>query len=199
LISDVIEDLGVRMRKRCAWVSADPLLESYHDEEWGTPVHDDRLLFEALTLQGAQAGLSWTTVLRKRDAYRAAFDHFDIVKVARYDGKKIEELMHDPRIIRNRRKIESAISNARAIIEVQKEFGSFDSYLWGFVEGKAIQGERRALKDIPAATIESKRMSADLANRGFRFVGPVICYALMQAVGMVNDHTADCFRQAQLK
>jgi DNA-3-methyladenine glycosylase I len=187
------------MRKRCAWVSADPLVESYHDEEWGTPVHDDRLLFEALTLQGAQAGLSWTTVLRKREGYREAFDHFDIVKVARYDDKKIEELMRDPLIIRNRRKIESTIGNAKAIVVVQKEFGSFDSYLWGFVGGKAIQGERKALKEIPAATIESKRMSADLSKRGFRFVGPIICYALMQAVGMANDHTADCFRQSQLK
>jgi DNA-3-methyladenine glycosylase I len=186
------------MRKRCAWVSADPLVESYHDEEWGTPVHDDRLLFEALTLQGAQAGLSWTTVLKKRDGYRVAFDHFDIVKVARYDNEKIEELMQDSRIIKNRRKIESAIGNARAILEVQKEFGSFDSYLWGFVGAKAIQGERKSLKEIPAATTESKLMSDDLSSRGFRFVGPIICYALMQAVGIVNDHTADCFRQAQL-
>jgi DNA-3-methyladenine glycosylase I len=172
---------------------------AYHDEEWGTPVHDDRLLFESLTLQGAQAGLSWTTVLRKREGYRAAFDRFDVAKVARFDRDKIEELVHDPSIIRNRRKIESTVSNARAVIDVQREFGSLDSYLWGFVGGRAIQGERKTLKEIPAATIESKRMSADLVSRGFRFVGPTICYALMQAVGMVNDHTADCFRHAQLK
>jgi len=187
------------MRKRCAWVSADPLVMAYHDEEWGTPVHDDRLLFESLTLQGAQAGLSWTTVLRKREGYRAAFDRFDVAKVARFDRDKIEELVHDPSIIRNRRKIESTVSNARAVIDVQREFGSLDSYLWGFVGGRAIQGERKTLKEIPAATIESKRMSADLVSRGFRLVGPTICYALMQAVGMVNDHTADCFRHAQLK
>jgi DNA-3-methyladenine glycosylase I len=180
-------------------VSADPLLIAYHDEEWGTPVHDDRLLFESLTLQGAQAGLSWTTVLRKREGYRAAFDRFDVAKVARYDGNKIEELMLDPSIIRNRSKIESTVGNALAIIDVQKELGSLDSYLWGFVGGRPIQGGWKALKEIPSATIESKMMSADLAARGFRFVGPTICYALMQAVGMVNDHTADCYRCAQLK
>jgi len=187
------------MKQRCAWVSADPLLIAYHDEEWGTPVHDDRLLFESLTLQGAQAGLSWTTVLRKREGYRAAFDRFDVAKVARYDGNKIEELMLDPSIIRNRSKIESTVGNALAIIDVQKELGSLDSYLWGFVGGRPIQGGWKALKEIPSATIESKMMSADLAARGFRFVGPTICYALMQAVGMVNDHTADCYRCAQLK
>jgi DNA-3-methyladenine glycosylase I len=187
------------MKQRCAWVSADPLVMAYHDEEWGKPVHDDRLLFESLTLQGAQAGLSWTTVLRKREGYRAAFDRFDIVKVAGYDADKIEELMQDASIIRNRRKIESTVSNAIAAIDVQKEFGSLDSYLWGFVGGRPIQGGRKALKEIPSATIESKRMSADLASRGFRFVGPTICYALMQAVGMANDHTVDCYRYAQLK
>ena len=187
------------MKQRCAWVSADPLLIAYHDEEWGTPVHDDRLLFESLTLQGAQAGLSWTTILRKREGYRAAFDRFDVAKVARYDGNKIEELMLDPSIIRNRSKIESTVGNALAIIDVQKELGSLDSYLWGFVGGRPIQGGWKALKEIPSATIESKMMSAALAARGFRFVGPTICYALMQAVGMVNDHTADCYRCAQLK
>lgn len=184
------------MKKRCAWVSADPLVIAYHDEEWGTPVHDDRLLFEFLTLEGAQAGLSWMTVLRKREGYRVAFDGFHIAKVAGYDAGKIEELMHDPSIIRNRRKIESTVSNALAVIDVQKEFGSLDSYLWGFVGGRPIQGGRKDLREIPSATIESKRMSADLAGRGFRFVGPTICYALMQAVGMVNDHTADCYRHA---
>ena len=187
------------MKRRCAWVSADPLVMAYHDEEWGTPVHDDRLLFESLTLQGAQAGLSWTTVLRKREGYRAAFDRFDITKVARYDINKIEELMHDSSIIRNRRKIESSVSNALAVMAVQKEFGSLDSYLWGFVGGRPIQRGRKALNEIPSSTIESKRMNADLAGRGFRFVGPTICYALMQAVGMVNDHTVDCYRHAQLK
>ena len=187
------------MRKRCAWVSADPLVIASHDEEWGTPIHDDRLLFEFLTLEGAQAGLSWTTILRKREGYRAAFDGFDIAKVAGYDGERIEELMHNPRIIRNRRKIESTVRNARAVIDVQKEFGSLNAYLWGFVEGRPIQGGRKDLRDIPSATNESKGMSADLTSRGFRFVGPTICYAFMQAVGMVNDHTADCYRYAQLK
>jgi len=196
---NAIDSYVARMKKRCAWVSADPLVMAYHDEEWGTPVHDDRLLFESLTLQGAQAGLSWTTVLRKREGYRAAFGRFDITKVAGYDGDKIEELMQDPSIIRNRRNIESAIGNALAVIDVQKEFGSLDSYLWGFVGGRPIQGGRKALKEIPSSTIESKRMSADLVGRGFRFVGPTISYALMQAVGMVNDHTADCYRHAQLK
>ncbi len=187
------------MKQRCAWVSADPLVIAYHDEEWGTPVHDDRLLFESLTLQGAQAGLSWTTILRKREGYRAAFDHFDIAKVAHYNGNKIEELMLDPSIIRNRRKIESTVSNALAVIEVEKEFGSLDSYLWGFVGGRPIQGGRKDFREIPTSTIESKRMSVDLMSRGFRFIGPTICYALMQAVGMVNDHTADCHCHAKLK
>lgn len=186
------------MKKRCAWSSMDPLVIAYHDEEWGTPVHDDDLLFEFLTLEEAQAGLSWTTILRKREGYRAAFDRFDIAKVARYDSKKIEELVHDASIVRNRRKIESAAQNARAVIEVRKEFGSFDAYLWAFVGGRPIHGGWKGLKEIPPSTVESKRMSAALASRGFRFVGPTICYALMQAVGMANDHTVDCYRYAEL-
>ena len=186
------------MKKRCAWGSDDPLVISYHDKEWGTPVHDDRVLFEFLTLEGAQAGLSWTTILRKREGYRAAFDRFVVAKVASYDERKIEELVHDTRIIRNRRKIESAVGNARKVIEVQKEFGSFDSYLWAFVDGRPIRNSWRSMKELPSATAESSNMSSDLASRGFKFVGPTICYALMQAVGMVNDHTVDCYRYAEL-
>ncbi|MDD1743104.1 MAG: DNA-3-methyladenine glycosylase I [Methanomassiliicoccales archaeon] len=186
------------MKKRCAWGSTDPLLMAYHDDEWGKPVHDDDLLFEFLTLEGAQAGLSWTTILRKREGYRAAFDGFVVAKVARYDGKKIEALVHDASIIRNRRKIESTVQNAKAVIEVQKEFGSLDAYLWAFVGGKPIHGGWKELKEIPSSTAESKRMSAALVSRGFRFVGPTICYALMQAVGMANDHTVDCYRYAEL-
>jgi len=187
------------MKRRCAWVSADPLVIAYHDEEWGKPVHDDRLLFEFLTLEGAQAGLSWTTILRKREGYRDAFDRFDVAKVAAYDDRRIEELLHNPNIVRNRRKIESTISNARAVLDVQKELGSFDSYLWGFVGGRPIDGRRQRMSDIPSMTVESQRMSADLLARGFRFVGPTICYALMQAVGMANDHTVDCYRYSELK
>ncbi len=186
------------MKKRCAWALSDPLVIAYHDEEWGTPVHEDRLLFEFLTLEGAQAGLSWTTILKKREGYRAAFNNFDVAKVASYDKGKIEELVVDPRIIRNRRKIESTVGNALAVIEVQKGFGSFDSYLWDFVDDATIQNGWKSLKDLPSETVESKRMSSDLADRGFKFVGPTICYALMQAVGMVNDHTNDCFRHMEL-
>ncbi len=187
------------MKRRCAWVSEDPLVIAYHDEEWGKLVHDDRSLFEALTLQGAQAGLSWTTILRKREGYRAAFDRFDIAKVAGYDEERIEELLQNPNIVRNRRKIESTVSNAKAVVEVQREFGSLDSYLWGFVGGRPIDGGRKDLKGMPSETIESERMSAGLVRRGFRFVGPTICYALMQAVGMANDHTTDCYRYLELK
>ena len=182
------------MIKRCSWVNDDPLIIEYHDKEWGVPVHDDRLLFEFLVREGAQAGLSWVTILRKRENYRRAFDNFDPTVVARYDDKKVVELLTDPGIVRNRRKIEAAIQNARPFMDIQKEFGSFDSYIWKFVGGRPVQNRWKELAEIPAITPESKQMSKDLVKRGFKFVGPSICYAFMQAVGMVNDHTMDCFR-----
>ena len=179
---------------RCAWAGTDPLYVAYHDREWGVPVHDDRVLFEFLILEGAQAGLSWSTILRKRENYRKAFDNFDPVLVAGYDEAKIQSLLSDPGIIRNRRKIEAAVGNARSFLEVQKEFGSFDAYIWNFTGGKTIVNARKDLSEIPAQTVESQAMSKDLIRRGFKFVGPTICYAHMQATGMVNDHTVDCFR-----
>ncbi len=179
--------------KRCGWAKAE-LDVAYHDEEWGAPLHDDRLLFEFLILEGAQAGLSWTTILRKRDAYRRAFDRFEIAKVARYTDRKKAALLADAGIVRNRLKIDSAIRNARAAIEVQKEFGSLDAYLWSFVDGKPLQNRRRSLAEIPATTPDSDRMSKALKKRGFNFVGSTICYAFMQATGMVNDHEIGCFR-----
>jgi DNA-3-methyladenine glycosylase I len=187
-----------RKKKRCAWAGTDPMYVAYHDEEWGVPVHDDRLLFEFLVLEGAQAGLSWSTILRKRDAYVRAFDQFDPRKVARYDKRKIGALLADAGIVRNRAKIQSAIANARAFLEVQAEFGSFDAYQWRFVEGRPIQNRRRAMGDIPARTPQSDAMSKDLKSRGFTFVGSTIIYAHMQAVGMVNDHVVDCFRHPQV-
>ena len=171
---------------------------SYHDEEWGVPVHDDERLFEFLILEGAQAGLSWSTILRKRDAYRRAFDGFDPRKVARYDKRKIAALLADAGIVRNRAKIESAIKNATAFLDVQEEFGSFDAYQWRFVDGRPIQNRRRAVSDIPARTGQSDAMSKDLKSRGFTFVGSTIIYAHMQAVGMVNDHVVDCFRHREV-
>lgn len=186
--------MALLMLTRCSWVGNDPLIIEYHDKEWGVPVHDDRLLFEFLILEGAQAGLSWVTILRKRENYRRAFDNFDPARVATYDSKKVVELLADSGIVRNRRKIEAAIQNARAFIGIQKEFGSFDSYIWKFVGGRPIQNGWKKLAEIPATTPESKQMSKDLVKRGFKFVGPSICYAFMQAVGMVNDHTIDCFR-----
>lgn len=183
---------------RCGWVSSDPLYLAYHDDEWGVPVHDDRQLFEMLILEGAQAGLSWITILKRRATYRQAFDDFDPATVATYDEVKRAELLADPGIIRNRAKIAAAIGNARSFLAVQEEFGSFDSYLWRFVEGEAIQNRWSNLGEVPAETAESKALSKDLKQRGFRFVGPTICYAFMQAVGMVNDHTTDCFRHPQL-
>jgi DNA-3-methyladenine glycosylase I len=167
---------------------------AYHDEEWGTPLHDDRLLFEFLILEGAQAGLSWRTILNKRENYRRAFDRFDAKRIARYDARKKKSLLADPGIVRNRLKIDSTIDNARAFLEVQDEFGSFDQFIWRFVDGKPIRNQWHALKEIPASTKESDAMSKDLKKRGFRFVGSTICYAFMQATGMVNDHTVDCFR-----
>ena len=186
-----------RTRIRCSWPSS-PISIAYHDREWGVPLKDDRKLFEFLVLDAAQAGLSWEIILRKREGFRAAFDDFDPEKIARYDDKKIKKLLADPGIIRNRLKIESAINNARAFLAVQKEFGSFARYIWQFVEGKPKINARRSLKDIPATTPESDAMSKALKKRGFRFVGSTICYAFMQAAGMVNDHSIDCFRHAEL-
>lgn len=186
-------------RPRCSWSVTDPLYVAYHDREWGVPVHDDRLLFELLVLEGAQAGLSWLIILRKREAYRAAFSGFDPQKVAAYGPDDVARLLSDPGIVRNRNKIESAITNARAFLAVQQEFGSFDAYVWRFVNGETIHNEWHTLAEIPAKTTEAERMSRDLKARGFRFVGPTICYAFMQATGMVNDHTVDCFRWAELK
>lgn len=185
--------------KRCDWASLqDPLYREYHDREWGVPVHDDRTIFEFLTLEGAQAGLSWGTILRKRENFRRAFDGFDPVKVARYDGRAVRRLLHDPGIIRNRLKINSAVQNARAFIEVQRKFGSFDTYIWTFVGSRPRVNKWKRIGDIPAATPESEAMSKDLVRRGFRFVGPTICYAHMQATGMVNDHLVSCFRYREL-
>jgi DNA-3-methyladenine glycosylase I len=186
-----------RTRIRCSWPSS-PISIAYHDREWGVPLKDDRKLFEFLVLDAAQAGLSWEIILRKREGFRAAFDDFDAEKIARYNDKKIEKLLADPGIIRNRLKIESAIANARAFLAVQKEFGSFARYIWQFVEGKPKINARRSLKDIPATTPESDAMSKALKKRDFRFVGSTICYAFMQAAGMVNDHAIDCFRHAEL-
>jgi len=187
-------------RRRCAWAGvSDPLYLRYHDEEWGVPSHDDRHLFEMLILEGAQAGLSWITILRKRAAYRKAFDRFDPRKVARYDRRRIAALMLDAGIVRNRLKLESAVGNARAFLAVQEEFGSFDAWLWRFVDGAPIQNAWRAPGQVPARTAESDALSRELKRRGFRFVGSTICYAFMQAVGMVNDHATTCFRHRPLR
>ena len=185
-------------KKRCAWAGTDPLYVAYHDQEWGVPIHDDRLLFEFLVLEGAQAGLSWSTILRKRDAYQRAFDGFEPRKVARFDKQKTAALLADAGIVRNRAKIESAIKNARAFLDVQTEFGSFDAYQWRFVDGRPRQNRRRAVGDIPARTGQSDAMSNDLKTRGFTFVGSTIIYAHMQAVGMVNDHVVHCFRHREV-
>ena len=181
--------------RRCDWART-PLGIAYHDHEWGVPVHDDRTLFEFLILEGAQAGLSWETILRKREAYRAAFAGFDPARVARFTPRRVERLLANPGIVRNRLKIESASSNARAFLAVQKEFGSFDRYVWGFVGGRPQRNARRTLREIPPRTAESDALSRDLRRRGFRFVGSTICYAFMQAVGLVNDHLVSCFRYA---
>ena len=184
---------------RCGWCGSGPLYMEYHDTEWGVPVHDDRLLFEFLVLEGAQAGLSWITILRKREGYRNAFENFDPKVVARFDEAKIEALLQDPNIVRNKLKVRSAVTNAKAFLNVQEEFGSFDKYIWQFTGGKVIVNHRETLKDIPPRTIESDAMSKDLISRGFKFVGSTIMYAHMQATGMVNDHTTDCFRHKQVQ
>jgi len=179
---------------RCPWASGDELTIRYHDEEWGVPVHDDRTLFEFLILEGAQAGLSWDTILKKRENYRAAFDQFDVRRVAAYDRRKMQRLLKDPGIVRNRLKISSAVGNAKAFLRVTEEFGSFDRYIWRFVDGKPRVNSRKSPRQVPAKTAESDAMSKDLKARGFNFVGSTICYAFMQAVGIVNDHLVKCFR-----
>jgi DNA-3-methyladenine glycosylase I len=191
---------NISARKRCAWVNVDdPLMLEYHDREWGVPVHDDRKHFEFLILEGAQAGLSWSTVLKKREAYRKAFDHFDPAKVARFTAPRIEKLLQDPGIIRNRLKIESTVRNAKAFLKVQQEFGTFDTYCWRFVGGKPKVNKLTSMQQIPATSPESDAFSKDLKQRGFNFVGSTIIYAHMQATGMVNDHLVDCFRYSELR
>ncbi len=180
--------------KRCAWAGNDKLMQDYHDKEWGVPVHDDIKLFEFLILEGAQAGLSWSTVLKKRENYRKAFDNFDANKIAKYDGKKIKKLLSNEGIIRNRLKVSATIQNARAFLKIKEEFKSFDKYIWQFVKHEPIRNSWKSLKQLPSTTKESGAMSMDLRKRGFNFAGPTICYAFMQAVGMVDDHTTDCFR-----
>lgn len=186
------------MNKRCSWAGNDPLYIQYHDEEWGVPVHNDIKLFEFLILEGAQAGLSWITILRKRDNYRKAFDNFDPEKISQYPEDKVLELLKDPGIIRNRLKIQAAVTNANAYLKIVSQFGSFDKYIWQFTDGKPIINNWNSLRELPAKTEISDKMSKDLKKRGFKFVGSTICYAFMQAVGIVNDHTIDCFRYKQV-
>ncbi len=183
---------------RCAWAAGDPLLIAYHDQEWGVPLHDDRALFEFLVLEGAQAGLSWLTILRKREGYRRAFAGFDPERVAAFAEDDVLRLLSDAGIVRNRLKVESALTNARAFLDVQREFGSFDSYIWAFVDGVPIQNRWTSMPEIPTESPEAALLSRDLKRRGFRFVGPTICYAHMQATGMVNDHTVDCYRRREV-
>jgi len=190
---------NIDSRGRCPWCLGSEAYVAYHDEEWGKPLHDERMLFELLILEGAQAGLSWSTILNKRDNYRRAFDQFDARKIARYSDKKVARLLADAGIVRNRLKIAAAIQNAKSFLALQSEFGSFDSYIWSFVGGRPIQNRRRSMKEVPARTPESDAMSKDLQRRGFKFVGSTICYAYMQATGMVNDHLLGCFRHAQLR
>jgi DNA-3-methyladenine glycosylase I len=187
------------MIKRCPWPGSDELMVAYHDTEWGVPVHDDRKLFEFLVLDAFQAGLSWSTILKKRENFRRAFDNFDYVKIARYKQKKIDKLLNDTGIIRNKLKINATVTNAIAFQAVQKEFGSFDKYIWGFVGGKPIVNKWKTVKQVAPKTAESDAMSTDLKKRGFKFVGSTICYAFMQAAGLVNDHMVDCFRYKELK
>ena len=184
---------------RCEWSNRSALEMSYHDNEWGVPIHDDRSLFEFLVLEGAQAGLSWSTILRKREGYRKAFDNFDAQKISRYSGNDISQLLVNSEIIRNKLKINATITNARAFLQAQEQFGSFNHYIWQFVHGRPIQNSWERMIDIPSSTPESEAMSKDLQKRGFKFVGATICYAFMQAVGMVNDHVIDCFRYEELK
>ena len=191
--------MGKPTRQRCEWAGSDPLCHAYHDREWGVPLHDDQQLFEFLSLEGAQAGLSWLTILKKRENYRRAFADFDPQKVARFDRRRIEKLLLDPGIVRNRLKVESTVDNARAFRKVQKEFGSFDTYIWNFVDGRPQQNRWRRMAELPAKTPLSEDISKDLKRRGFRFVGPTIIYAHMQATGMVNDHVVGCFRHEPVR
>jgi len=184
--------------KRCDWANSSSLETDYHDKEWGVAVHDDRLLFEMLILESAQSGLSWSTILNKRDGYLAAFDQFEVKKIARYSDKKIEKLLNNPAIVRNKLKINATVENAKQVIAIQKEFGSFDKYIWLFVQGKTIKNAWKKTSQIPASTKESAAMSKDLKKRGFKFIGPTTCYAFMQAAGMVNDHIVSCFRYAKV-
>jgi len=185
--------------KRCDWANGNELETKYHDEQWGVPVHDDRLLFEILTLESAQAGLSWSTILAKREGYIEAFDNFDVQKVAKYSENKIEALLQNPAIVRNKLKVNATVNNAQIILEIQEEYGSLDAYIWSFVEGKTIQNSWEDVSEVPASTPLSDAMSKAMKKRGFKFVGTTICYAYMQAVGMVNDHLVGCFRYAELK
>lgn len=189
----------VSHKTRCVWAGSSEIYQAYHDEEWGVPLHDERALFEFLILEGAQAGLSWITILKKREAYRQAFDNFDAAHIARYGADKIESLLENPGIVRNRLKVQSAVTNAQKFLEVQDEFGSFDAFIWRFVEAVPQQNHWRSPADVPASTATSDGMSKELKRRGFKFVGSTICYAFMQATGMVNDHTRDCFRYTELK
>ncbi len=184
-------------KRRCEWATTEAGI-TYHDTEWGAPLHDDRALFELLILEGAQAGLSWSTILNKRAGYRRAFDNFDAKRVARYDARKVRQLLANTEIVRNTLKVKAAIKNAQEFLGVQKEFGSFDAYIWQFVGGRPLQNARRSIREVPARTVESDAMSKDLAKRGFKFVGSTICYAFMQATGMVNDHVVGCFRYREI-
>jgi DNA-3-methyladenine glycosylase I len=197
-MSSALHNTGTMARQRCAWAGEDVLYRQYHDTEWGVPLHDDRALFEFLILEGAQAGLSWITILRKRENYRVAFDGFDAQRIARYDANKIESLLQDAGIVRNWLKVAATVINAQKFLDVRDEFGSFDSFIWRFVDGKPKQNRWRSPAGIPTSTPESDAMSKELKRRGFKFVGSTICYALMQATGMVNDHTTDCFRRKEL-
>jgi len=197
-MSSALHNTTNMSKQRCAWAGDDVLYRQYHDTEWGVPLHDDRALFEFLILEGAQAGLSWITILRKRENYRAAFDGFDAAHIAAYGANKIESLLRDAGIVRNRLKVAAAVINAQKFLDVQDEFGSFDSFIWRFVDGKPKQNRWRSPAEIPASTPESDAMSKELKLRGFKFVGNTICYAHMQATGMVNDHTTDCFRHKEL-
>ena len=187
------------MKNRCTWCGNDDLYVAYHDDEWGVPIHDDRLLFEFLILEGAQAGLSWITILKKRDNYRKAFHGFDHERIAKYTKADVDRLLADAGIVRNRLKIESVIKNAKGVIKIQEEFGSLDAYLWSYVETTPMQNDWKSMSELPAKTNISEMMSKDLKKRGFNFVGPTICYAFMQAAGLVNDHTSDCFRYEEIR
>ncbi len=185
--------------KRCEWANSNPLEIMHHDKEWGVPVHNDRLLFEMLILESAQSGLSWATILQKRSGYLKAFDNFDVKKIAKYSPEKVESLLNDKRIVRNKLKINATIENAKKVLEIQKEYGSFNGYIWSFVGGKPINNRWKAISEVPSITPESEKMSRDLKKKGFKFVGPTTCYAFMQAIGMVNDHTVSCFRYKEIK